>query len=171
MHGELLNCPKMWRFAMRRYDAMHMIRKGQVHWLAKGDVLGPRAFVHSLFGIAKSRYRFAWPSALLHRHLRQILLDSGSDRDASSANPDQLAWGHRSSARPNIHDDRNGIFRAGPAPWRSSRLRSSHVWVHAFRFLWPVLHSDPTLTLDVIGSRALFLVIRSRPPVLVTRFA
>jgi hypothetical protein len=34
--------------------------------------------------------------------------------------PDQLAWGPRSSARPNIHDDRNGIFRAGPAPWRSS---------------------------------------------------
>jgi hypothetical protein len=28
--------------------------------------------------------------------------------------PDQLAWGPRSSARPNIHDDRNGIFRAGP---------------------------------------------------------
>ncbi len=34
------------------YEAMHMIRKGQVRWLAKGDVLGQRAFIHSLFGIA-----------------------------------------------------------------------------------------------------------------------
>jgi transposase-like protein len=33
------------------YEAMHMIRKGQVRWLAKGDVLGQRAFIHSLFGI------------------------------------------------------------------------------------------------------------------------
>jgi len=35
-----------------RYEAMHMIRKGQVRWLAKGDVLGQRAFIHCLFGIA-----------------------------------------------------------------------------------------------------------------------
>ena len=34
------------------YEAMHMIRKGQVRWLGKGDVLGQRAFIHSLFGIA-----------------------------------------------------------------------------------------------------------------------
>jgi hypothetical protein len=34
------------------YEAMHMIRKGQVRWLAKGDVLGQRAFVHFPFGIA-----------------------------------------------------------------------------------------------------------------------
>jgi len=34
------------------YEAMHMIRKGQVRWLAKGDVLGQRAFIHTLFGIA-----------------------------------------------------------------------------------------------------------------------
>jgi hypothetical protein len=34
------------------YEAMHMIRKGQVRWLAKGDALGQRAFIHSLFGIA-----------------------------------------------------------------------------------------------------------------------
>jgi transposase-like protein len=34
------------------YEAMHMIRKGQVRWLAKGDVLGQRAFIHFLFDIA-----------------------------------------------------------------------------------------------------------------------
>jgi len=34
------------------YEAMHMIRKGQVRWLAMGDVLGQHAFIHSLFGIA-----------------------------------------------------------------------------------------------------------------------
>jgi hypothetical protein len=106
-----------------------------------------------LFGIATQKAFID-----LHGLLRcfTVILDSGSDRDASSAHPDQLARGPRSSVRPNIHDDRNGIFRAGPAPWRSSRLRSSHAWVHAFRFSRPVLHSDPMLTLDVIDSRALF---------------
>jgi hypothetical protein len=34
------------------YEAMHMIRKGQVRWLAKGDVLGQRAFIRCLFGVA-----------------------------------------------------------------------------------------------------------------------
>jgi transposase-like protein len=34
------------------YEAMHMIRKGQVRWLVKGDVLCQRAFIHSLFGVA-----------------------------------------------------------------------------------------------------------------------
>ena len=34
------------------YEAMHMIRKGQVLWLAKGDVLGRVAFVTPCFGIA-----------------------------------------------------------------------------------------------------------------------
>ena len=32
-----------------------MIHKGQVRWLAKGDVLGQRAFVHSLCGIATQK--------------------------------------------------------------------------------------------------------------------
>jgi transposase-like protein len=34
------------------YEPMHMIRKGQVRWLAKGDVLGQRSFIHRLFGVA-----------------------------------------------------------------------------------------------------------------------
>jgi len=34
------------------YEATHMIRKGQVRWLAKGDVVGQRQFIHNLFGIA-----------------------------------------------------------------------------------------------------------------------
>jgi transposase-like protein len=34
------------------YEAMHVIRKGQIRWLAKGDVLGQRQFIHTLFGIA-----------------------------------------------------------------------------------------------------------------------
>jgi hypothetical protein len=37
---------------MEGYEAIHMIRKGQVRWLAKGDVLGQCAFIHSLSGIA-----------------------------------------------------------------------------------------------------------------------
>jgi transposase, IS6 family len=34
------------------YEAMHLIRKGQIRWLAKGDVAGQRQFIHTLFGIA-----------------------------------------------------------------------------------------------------------------------
>ena len=34
------------------YEAMHAIRKGQICWLSKGDVVGQRQFIHALFGIA-----------------------------------------------------------------------------------------------------------------------
>ena len=40
-----------WR-TIEGYEAMHMIRKGQVRWLDKGDVVGQRQFIHNLFGIA-----------------------------------------------------------------------------------------------------------------------
>jgi transposase, IS6 family len=40
-----------WR-TIEGYEAMHAIRKGQIRWLAKGDMVGQRQFVHSLFGIA-----------------------------------------------------------------------------------------------------------------------
>ena len=34
------------------YEAMHTIRKGQVRWVAKGDALAQRDFIHTIFGIA-----------------------------------------------------------------------------------------------------------------------
>ena len=34
------------------YEAMYLIRKGQIRWLPKGDCLGQRQFIHTLFGIA-----------------------------------------------------------------------------------------------------------------------
>lgn len=34
------------------YEAMNMIRKGQVRWLNKGDVVGQVAFIEDIFGIA-----------------------------------------------------------------------------------------------------------------------
>ena len=34
------------------YEAMHAIRKGQVRWVAKGDPVGQRQFIHTIFGIA-----------------------------------------------------------------------------------------------------------------------
>jgi transposase, IS6 family len=40
-----------WR-TIEGYEAMHMIRKGQVRWLAQGDGIGQRQFIHGLFGIA-----------------------------------------------------------------------------------------------------------------------
>jgi IS6 family transposase len=40
-----------WR-TIEGYEAMHMIRKGQVRWSDKGDVIGRRQFIHKFFGIA-----------------------------------------------------------------------------------------------------------------------
>ena len=34
------------------YEAMHIIRKGQVRWVPKGDAVAQRQFIHSIFGIA-----------------------------------------------------------------------------------------------------------------------
>jgi transposase-like protein len=33
------------------YEAMHAIRKGQVRWVAKGDAVAQRLFIHAIFGI------------------------------------------------------------------------------------------------------------------------
>jgi hypothetical protein len=37
---------------IQRYEAMHMIRKGQVRWLAKGDIARTSRFVKCMFGLA-----------------------------------------------------------------------------------------------------------------------
>jgi IS6 family transposase len=34
------------------YEAMHAIRKGQIRWVAKGDPVGQREFIHMIFGVA-----------------------------------------------------------------------------------------------------------------------
>ena len=34
------------------YESMHTIRKGQIRWLAKGDVVGQIRFIHQVYGIA-----------------------------------------------------------------------------------------------------------------------
>ena len=34
------------------YESMHMIRKGQIRWLANGDVVGQVRFIHQVYGIA-----------------------------------------------------------------------------------------------------------------------
>src|ERR1700722_3389621 len=34
------------------YEAMNIIRKGQIRWLAKGDVVGQKRFIERIFGIA-----------------------------------------------------------------------------------------------------------------------
>ena len=39
-----------WR-TIEGYEAMHMIRKGQVRWLPKGDVAGQVLFIHQTFGL------------------------------------------------------------------------------------------------------------------------
>jgi IS6 family transposase len=34
------------------YEAMNIIRKGQIRWLDKDDVRGPKRFIERLFGLA-----------------------------------------------------------------------------------------------------------------------
>jgi hypothetical protein len=34
------------------YEAMHAIWKGQIRWVAKGDPVGQRQFIQTIFGIA-----------------------------------------------------------------------------------------------------------------------
>ena len=34
------------------YESMHMIRKGQIRWLEKGDVVCQIRFIHQIYGIA-----------------------------------------------------------------------------------------------------------------------
>ena len=34
------------------YEAMNIIRKGQIRWLPKGDVVGQKRFIERIFGIA-----------------------------------------------------------------------------------------------------------------------
>jgi hypothetical protein len=38
------------------YEAMHAIRIGQIRWVAKGDPVGQRQFIHSLFGLPHSPF-------------------------------------------------------------------------------------------------------------------
>ena len=40
-----------WR-TIEGYEAMHAIRKGQIRRVAKGDPVGQRQFIHTLFGVA-----------------------------------------------------------------------------------------------------------------------
>jgi len=40
-----------WR-TIEGYEAMHAIRKGQARWVAKGDPVGQRHFIHTIFGVA-----------------------------------------------------------------------------------------------------------------------
>lgn len=34
------------------YEAMHMIRKGQVRWLSKSNIAAPLRFIRAIFGLA-----------------------------------------------------------------------------------------------------------------------
>jgi transposase-like protein len=34
------------------YESMYMIRKAQIRWLGKGDVVGQIPFIHEVYGIA-----------------------------------------------------------------------------------------------------------------------
>jgi transposase-like protein len=40
-----------WR-TIEGYEAMRLIRKGQIRWVPKGDIVGQRQFIHTLFGLA-----------------------------------------------------------------------------------------------------------------------
>ena len=43
-----------WR-TVRGIEIMHVLRKGQTRWMAKGDVVGQTRLIHKVFGLAVSR--------------------------------------------------------------------------------------------------------------------
>ena len=43
-----------WR-TVRGIEIMHVLRKGQARWMAKGDVVGQTRLIHKVFGLAVSR--------------------------------------------------------------------------------------------------------------------
>ena len=45
-------------------EAVHMIRKGRIRWVAKGDALAQMRFINELFGLAICRYRLNGESNL-----------------------------------------------------------------------------------------------------------
>jgi hypothetical protein len=53
------------------YEAMYVICKGQVRPLAKGDLLGPRAFIHSSFGITRKNAKPTQESFNGHSYLHR----------------------------------------------------------------------------------------------------
>ena len=44
--------PSAWR-TLQGIEAMNMIRKGQVRWLAKGDIAGQAMFVENILGLTR----------------------------------------------------------------------------------------------------------------------
>src|SRR6266850_4989654 len=52
------------------YEAMHMLRKGQIEGIAKGDVLAQNRVINQLFGLAASRElaSLSSPSNLFLQH-------------------------------------------------------------------------------------------------------
>ena len=54
------------------YEAMNIIRKGQIRWLPKGDVVGQKRFIERIFGIAPEIY-LARRSTLASHHFAVCL--------------------------------------------------------------------------------------------------
>jgi len=70
------------------YEAMNMIRKGQIRWLAKGDTAGVRSVTSSRFSGLLLNTIFRSPSnSLVQTYLRQILL--------AALSRDEKAWNRR----------------------------------------------------------------------------
>jgi transposase-like protein len=38
-------------YTIQGYEAMHMIRKGQIRWIKKGDIAGQVRFINRVFGL------------------------------------------------------------------------------------------------------------------------
>ena len=68
-----------WR-TIQGYEVLHMIRKGQVRWLPKGDVLGQIQFIRETLGIEK----------LNNRNSKRLAIDSVADRIVFATHPFQL---------------------------------------------------------------------------------
>jgi hypothetical protein len=117
----LRNVPGIW------YETMHMIRK-RTSPLAGERRCTRSACLRSLpvwHRHAKSRYRLAWPSCA---NSPPFATDPSGFRfrpRCQLGTPRPTRLGPRSSARPNIHEDRNGISIAAPDAYLNPTIRST----------------------------------------------
>ena len=65
------------------YEAMNMIRKGQIRWLAKGDIAGQVNYIEQIFGIAPNPIFRSQLNSFVQIYLRQNPYARRLSRDVS----------------------------------------------------------------------------------------
>lgn len=85
---------------------MHAIRKGQVRWAAKDDVVAQRQFIHTMFGIAAQSPRACTAARPRSRYLQQ---NQGIRTARFALSPARSTPARRESERTSSRTGRRGL--------------------------------------------------------------